>query len=173
MTASHGVFAFAHIGDLHLERAEDRHAADLRTILAEVAGLHGHGLLDFAYLPGDLAEDGRAEQYAVLREALDRHPALPVRLIAGDHDRQHGTMADFDALFAAVAGSPELRAAARARAPRQRRAPPARLAREGAPGRPARAEPQRPGLVAGPARIAAHRAARSTPPEDHRNRWAR
>ena len=106
MTARHGVFAFAHVGDLHLEGAEDRHAADMRAILAEVAGLHGTGLLDFAYLPGDLAEDGRAEQYAVLRAALDRHPDLPVRLIAGDHDRQHGTMADFDALFAAIAGSP-------------------------------------------------------------------
>lgn len=106
MTADHGVFAFAHVGDLHLERSSDPHAADLRAILAEVDGLHGHGLLDFAYLPGDLAEDGRAEQYAVLREALHRHPDLPVRLIAGDHDRQHGTMTDFDALFAAVAGSP-------------------------------------------------------------------
>lgn len=106
MTASHGVFAFAHVGDLHLERASDPHAADLRAMLAEVAGLHRHGLLDFVYIPGDLAEDGRAEQYAVLHEALDRHPDLPVRLIAGDHDRQHGTMADFDALFAAVAGSP-------------------------------------------------------------------
>jgi 3',5'-cyclic-AMP phosphodiesterase len=106
MTARHGVFAFAHIGDLHLERADAAHAADLRAILAEVSGLHRNRLLDFAYLPGDLAEDGQAEQYALLREALDRHPDLPVRLIAGDHDRQHGTLADFDALFAQVAGSP-------------------------------------------------------------------
>ncbi|GJE14045.1 metallophosphoesterase family protein [Methylobacterium longum] len=106
MRARHGIFAFAHIGDLHLERAEDRHADDLRAILAEVAGLHRSGLLDFAFLPGDLAEDGEAAQYAILRAALDRQPDLPVRLIAGDHDRQHGTMTDFDALFAAVAGSP-------------------------------------------------------------------
>ncbi|MBP1181041.1 metallophosphoesterase family protein [Methylobacterium sp. PvR107] len=105
MTARHGVFAFAHVGDLHLAGADDRHVADLRAILAEVAGLHGRGLLDFAYLPGDLAEDGRSEQYALLRTALDAHPDLPVRLIAGDHDRQHGTMTDFDALFAAIAGS--------------------------------------------------------------------
>ncbi|MGH1587407.1 metallophosphoesterase family protein [Methylobacterium phyllosphaerae] len=106
MIGGHGVFAFAHIGDLHLERASDPHAADLRAILAEVAGLHGNGLLDFAYLPGDLAEDGLAEQYAILREALDRHPDLPVRLIAGDHDRQYGTMTAFDALFADIAASP-------------------------------------------------------------------
>jgi 3',5'-cyclic AMP phosphodiesterase CpdA len=106
MTDRPGVFAFAHIGDLHLERPGDAQAADLRAILAEVARLHGRGGIDFAYLPGDLAEDGQAAQYAILREALDRHPDLPVRLIAGDHDRQHGAMADFDALFAAVAGSP-------------------------------------------------------------------
>jgi 3',5'-cyclic-AMP phosphodiesterase len=105
MTARHGPFVFAHIGDLHLKDAGHRNAEDLRAILAEVDGLHGRGLLDFAYLPGDLAEDGRAEQYAILREALDAHPDLPVRLIAGDHDRQHGTMTDFDALFAQVAGS--------------------------------------------------------------------
>jgi Icc protein len=105
MTGHHRVFAFAHIGDPHLEREGDRNADDLRAILAEVARLHGTGLLDFAYLPGDLAEDGLAAQYAILHAALERYPDLPVRLIAGDHDRQHGAMADFDALFAAVAGS--------------------------------------------------------------------
>lgn len=97
--------AFAHIGDLHLEQAADPNAADLRAILAEVSGLHRRGLVDFAYLPGDLAEDGRAEQYAILADALEAHPDLPVRLIAGDHDRQYGTMADFDALFTRIAGS--------------------------------------------------------------------
>lgn len=106
MSAGSGVFAFAHIGDPHLERPGDRNAADLRAILGEVDGLHGRGLLDLAYLPGDLAEDGLAAQYEVLESALAAHPGLPVRLIAGDHDRQYGTMADFDALFARVAGSP-------------------------------------------------------------------
>ena len=60
MSGTHGVFAFAHIGDLHLQGGGDRNADDLRAILAEIDGLHGCGLLDFAYLPGDLAEDGRA-----------------------------------------------------------------------------------------------------------------
>ncbi|MGH1570460.1 metallophosphoesterase family protein [Methylobacterium sp. P31] len=106
MSETHDVFAFAHIGDLHLERAGDRNAADLRAILKEVDGLHGRGLLDFAYLPGDLAEDGQAAQYSVLEKALAAHPDLPVRLIAGDHERQYGTMTDFDALFARVVGSP-------------------------------------------------------------------
>ncbi|MDP4027060.1 metallophosphoesterase [Methylobacterium sp. NEAU 140] len=99
------MFAFAHIGDLHLEAATDPNVADLRAILAEVARLHARDLIDFAYLPGDLAEDGTAAQYAVLERALDDHPDLPVRLIPGDHDRQFGTMTAFDALFARVAGS--------------------------------------------------------------------
>ena len=105
MRESHDVFAFAHIGDLHLQGGGDRNADDLRAILAEIDGLHGRGLLDFAYLPGDLAEDGRAAQYAILINALAAHPHLPIRLIAGDHDRQFGTMTDFDALFAQAAGS--------------------------------------------------------------------
>lgn len=98
-------FVFAHIGDLHLEEPHDPNAADLRTGLNEIAGLHANGLVDFAYLPGDLAEHGRAAQYDILERALDAHPRLPVRLIAGDHDRQHGTMGDFDGVFARVAGS--------------------------------------------------------------------
>lgn len=105
MRETHEVFAFAHIGDLHLQGGGDRNADDLRAILAEVDSLHKQGILDFAYLPGDLAEDGRAAQYAILINALAAHPRLPVRLIAGDHDRQHGTMTDFDALFAQVTGS--------------------------------------------------------------------
>ncbi|MCJ2072038.1 metallophosphoesterase [Methylobacterium sp. J-030] len=105
MSGTRGVFAFAHIGDLHLEHPADRNAIDLGEILTEVDGLHKHGLLDFAYLPGDLAEDGRAAQYEILIRALAAHPTLPIRLIAGDHDRQHGTMTEFDALFARVMGS--------------------------------------------------------------------
>jgi 3',5'-cyclic-AMP phosphodiesterase len=110
MTGHPGVFAFAHIGDLHLEKSGDRNAVDLREILAEVATLHGHGLLDFAYLPGDIAERGEAAQYDILWEALKEvlkaHPDLPVRPIAGDHDRQCGKMADFETLFRQIAGTP-------------------------------------------------------------------
>ncbi|KQT58513.1 metallophosphoesterase [Methylobacterium sp. Leaf456] len=102
---AHAPFVFAHIGDLHLEEPHDPNAADLRTALNEIAGLHANGLIDFAYLPGDLAEHGRAAQYDILERALTAHPRLPVRLIAGDHDRQHGTMHDFDRFFATVAGS--------------------------------------------------------------------
>ncbi|SFM04064.1 3',5'-cyclic AMP phosphodiesterase CpdA [Methylorubrum salsuginis] len=102
---AHAPFVFAHIGDLHLEQPHDPNATDLRTCLAEVAGLHANGLIDFAYLPGDLAENGKAAEYAILAQALAAHPELPVRPIAGDHDRQHGTMTDFGAFFAKVAGS--------------------------------------------------------------------
>ena len=40
------------------------------------------------YRSGDLAENGWACEYAILADALARHPHLPVRLIPGDHDRQ-------------------------------------------------------------------------------------
>ncbi|RVU17850.1 metallophosphoesterase family protein [Methylobacterium oryzihabitans] len=98
-------FVLLHVGDLHLTTPEAASARDLDAILARIAGLP-RAAFDFAYLPGDIAEDGTQAQYAILRAALARHPDLPVRLIPGDHDRQHGTIAAFDALFAEIAGSP-------------------------------------------------------------------
>lgn len=106
MPASGKPFAFIHVGDLHLTEDSAANAADLRAILDQIAAVRPQAAIDFTYLPGDLAEDGCAEQYAILRAALDRHPDLPVRLIPGDHDRQHGSIAAFHDLFEAVAGSP-------------------------------------------------------------------
>ncbi|KAB1076096.1 metallophosphoesterase family protein [Methylobacterium planeticum] len=98
-------FAFVHVGDPHLDGCGGANRRDLRAILADLAGLRPApaALLDFIYLPGDLAEDGRAAQYDLLREVLPGAP-LPVRIIAGDHDRQHGCMADFADLFREVMG---------------------------------------------------------------------
>ena len=112
MTARHGVFVFVHVGDLHLDACDGADARDLAAILAELADLQprARGRADFLYLPGDIAEDGRADQYELLRRRC-RAP-LPVRLIAGDHDRQHGCMADFADLFRAVMGEDRRRAAA-------------------------------------------------------------
>ncbi len=99
-------FVVLHVGDLHLTGSGQANVRDFAAILDEIAGLAPRGAFDFVYLPGDHAEDGTAAQYAILEGALNRHPDLPVRLIAGDHDRQYGTMIDFDATFARIAGSP-------------------------------------------------------------------
>ncbi|HEV7439267.1 MAG TPA: metallophosphoesterase [Methylobacterium sp.] len=98
-------FVFVHVGDLHLDAPEAANDRDLRAILADLAGLSATpaAIADFIYLPGDIAEDGLAAQYDLLSAALPSAP-LPVRLIAGDHDRQHGRMGDFAALFRQVMG---------------------------------------------------------------------
>jgi len=99
-------FVFLHVGDLHLvapkeddtpadAREKQRLEADVNAILAEIATLRGEGF-DFVYLPGDIADDGEADQYAILEAALRDHPAGPLHLIPGDHDRQHGRMEDFE-----------------------------------------------------------------------------
>ncbi|MFK5600002.1 metallophosphoesterase family protein [Methylobacterium sp. HMF5984] len=96
---------FLHVGDLHLTKPDTRNAADFRAILDQIAMIAPQHLLDFVYLPGDLAENGWACEYAILADALARHPHLPVRLIPGDHDRQQGAMADFQAFHAGLVAS--------------------------------------------------------------------
>ena len=99
-------FVFLHVGDLHLSGADDRNACDVRAILAQISAIGPGTLFDFVYLPGDLAENGCASEYTVLAKALAAHPGLPVRLIPGDHDRQHGTMHDFQTFHAHVGAKP-------------------------------------------------------------------
>jgi len=96
---------FLHVGDLHLTTDEARNAEDFRAILKQIDGIGPRTAFDFVYLPGDLAEDGSAAQYAILAEALAAHPDLPIRLIPGDHDRQFGRMDDFRAFHDGLAAA--------------------------------------------------------------------
>ncbi len=104
-TAKPEPLVFLHVGDLHLTKPHAPNAADFRAILDQIAAIAPRDLLDFVYLPGDLAENGYACEYEILADALARHPDLPVRLIPGDHDRQQGTMRDFQAFYAGLVAS--------------------------------------------------------------------
>ncbi|MCJ2122280.1 metallophosphoesterase family protein [Methylobacterium sp. J-077] len=99
-----GPLVFLHVGDLHLQDAGARNAIDLNAILDQIATIVPRAMFDFVYLPGDLAENGYASEYQILTAALGDHPDLPVRLIPGDHDRQHGTMDHFHAFAASLGG---------------------------------------------------------------------
>lgn len=79
-----GVLAWLHIGDLHLTTAGAENHRDLCRIVALANGLPP-GALDFAVLPGDNADDGTPEQYALLRDAIAGLP-LPLHILPGDHD---------------------------------------------------------------------------------------
>lgn len=102
-------FVFLHIGDLHLQAPRGRTAEDLSLILDQIARTAPPDVFDFVYLPGDLAENGCASEYALLSDALAKHSSLPIRLIPGDHDRQLGRMDDFEDFHAGLRGARGLR----------------------------------------------------------------
>ena len=92
--------AFAHIGDLHLTRADAENARDFAAIVAQLNEVDG---LDFVFVPGDNADNGTLAQYALVRAGLDGL-RLPVHVITGDHDMEGGSL---DAFYAGL-GVPRL-----------------------------------------------------------------
>jgi len=84
------MISWVHFGDLHIQNAEDENYLDFLELIAEV-NQHLSGNVDFAFLPGDNADDGTEAQYQLVKRALDRL-MLPVCIITGDHDRKAGTL---------------------------------------------------------------------------------
>ncbi|MFH6783214.1 MULTISPECIES: metallophosphoesterase family protein [Methylobacterium] len=89
------LLAFAHIGDLHLTDGGAGNARDFSSIVAQLNEADG---LDFVFVPGDNADQGLPEQYALVRAGLDRL-RLPVHVITGDHDMEGGSL---DAFYAGL-----------------------------------------------------------------------
>ncbi len=85
-----GMVSWLHFGDLHIDCRNEQNYADFLTLIEE-ANRHLTSSIDFAFLPGDNADNGAAEEYELIREALDRF-ALPVHAITGDHDRADDTL---------------------------------------------------------------------------------
>jgi len=88
-----GTLAWLHIGDLHLKEADAENHRDLGRIVA-LADALPPGSLDFAVLPGDNADDGTAEQYALLHRCVARL-RLPLHILPGDHDMKSGSLDAF------------------------------------------------------------------------------
>ena len=88
-----GVVTWAHIGDLHVTTAGGESVAALRDIVATIGRSFTRDIA-FVYLPGDTANEGRPEQYSIVRDALS---PLRVPWIAavGDHDMHEGTPGPF------------------------------------------------------------------------------
>ncbi len=89
------ILVFAHVGDLHLTDPRARNAVDYEAILSEIDETSG---LDFVFLPGDNADHGRPEEYALVRAGL-RGMRLPAHVITGDHDMEGGSL---DAFYAGL-----------------------------------------------------------------------
>ena len=79
-----GIISWVQIGDLHLTTAVEQNFADLHHIVEQLNARFAANL-NFAFLPGDHAENGRSEQYDLVRSALDQL-RLPWFSIVGDHD---------------------------------------------------------------------------------------
>lgn len=97
MTEPDDLLVFAHIGDLHLTSASEDNYRDLQAIVDEIAADFAD-TLDFVYVPGDNADNGLPDQYALARRELARLP-MPVHIITGDHDMEPGRL---DAFYASL-----------------------------------------------------------------------
>ena len=82
--------SWLHFGDLHIDGKDEPNYTDFQTLVDE-ANSHLMPGIDFALLPGDNADNGTADEYALVREALGRF-ALPFHAITGDHDRAGGNL---------------------------------------------------------------------------------
>jgi 3',5'-cyclic-AMP phosphodiesterase len=87
---SHPVLSWVHFGDLHLTRADEQNGLDFQALVRH-ANANLNGQIDFAVLPGDNAEDGTAEQFALVTKTIDRL-AIPLEIIPGDHDAKSGSL---------------------------------------------------------------------------------
>ncbi|MEH2532859.1 3',5'-cyclic AMP phosphodiesterase CpdA [Bradyrhizobium sp. AZCC 1588] len=89
----------AHLSDLHAigeqygfriesGRAGPRGNGRLNRILARLAAIHASNPLDHVLITGDMTDAGRASEWALVLEALARHPELAARtiLLPGNHD---------------------------------------------------------------------------------------
>jgi hypothetical protein len=88
-----GVISWVHLGDLHMTRAGEQNHLDLAQIVNELNRAFAAST-SFAFLPGDVADDGSRAAYAVVRRELDRLN-LPWCAIIGDHDVHEKSFANF------------------------------------------------------------------------------
>lgn len=88
-----GPLLFAHLGDLHITKASSQNYLDFLSILVQLE-TECCQYTDFLVLPGDNADDGLPEQYALVATAL-KLVSNPVYIITGDHDMASGSLDAF------------------------------------------------------------------------------
>jgi len=82
--------SWLHFGDLHMAVWDDQNFADFLALIDEANRNLVPGV-EFALLPGDNTDDGEADEYELVQQAIDRC-TLPVHAITGDHDRAAGSL---------------------------------------------------------------------------------
>lgn len=84
---------FAHIGDLHITEPQLQNSSDLAHIITDI-NEHCGDAIDFVFLPGDIADNGRSEQFCYVRQQMSRLQ-VPWRAIPGDHDFEPKSLDQF------------------------------------------------------------------------------
>ena len=84
MPPSNAILAWLHIGDLHVTDGAGENLVHLKRIVA-LANQLPNGVLDFALLPGDNADDGEPDQFELVRDAI-APLRMPLHILPGDHD---------------------------------------------------------------------------------------
>jgi Icc protein len=89
--------SWLHFGDLHITTEDQTNYRDFLALI-EDANEHVADGIDFAVLPGDNADDGTAEQYHLIRRAIEGL-RTPLEIRTGDHDRKSGTLDAYQAVL--------------------------------------------------------------------------
>ena len=84
---------FLHIGDLHITEPGLQNHIDLSRIVDE-ANTHLAGRIDFAILPGDIADNGLSAQFGLVSREMARLKAI-WHAIPGDHDFEPKSLDNF------------------------------------------------------------------------------
>jgi 3',5'-cyclic-AMP phosphodiesterase len=83
-----------HFGDQHVTHDDGYGSVSQLRQLVDAVNTHGAHAAEFAYLPGDNANNGKLKQYAKIRLVLGAL-LLPTNAIPGDHDFEPGSLDTF------------------------------------------------------------------------------
>jgi len=89
-------FGFVEFNDTHVRDA--RCVAFLKKAFAQINDLAAQGRADFAILAGDIATDGRPEEFALFQDAA-RTLRIPLHVVPGNHDHRGDDGSAYDAAF--------------------------------------------------------------------------
>lgn len=92
-SSSDQVVSWVHIGDLHMVDTTLSNYSDLKTIVNDINSYMKVGI-NFAYLPGDNANDGVTSEYQLVHGVV-QNLQVPLKGVPGDHDKK-GQIADFE-----------------------------------------------------------------------------
>ncbi len=94
-----GTVTWIHLGDLHMEKAGAQNDIDLGRIVDVINERYARHSVSFVYLPGDIADDGSASSYRIVRSHLDKL-SIPWCGIMGDHDVHEESFDNFQTYIA-------------------------------------------------------------------------